>query len=305
VLDLRPVSEADLPASRERLLERAVSRRVRTSYEEPAGARETASRVLERNSDHLRFYDVLDDRSEDDERPIGWLAWWHKDDQCEVNDVVLDDPDRGAELLPALLALGRVDGCPAVAVAVVPGEPEREALAGHDGFVRRATNMALPLDGPIGDPGDLRLDPMTEAEFAHFLADSTEEYIGELRASGMSEASARRRGEEQMAELIPHGLATQDQNFFTARVGGSAVGTLWLSTERPLAFVYDVAVEESQRRRGYGAAIMDAGARWCRDRGHPALGLNVFAHNPGARALYDKLGYHVTRDFGTYDVDGS
>ena len=33
---------------------------------------------------------------------------------------------------------------------------------------------------------------------------------------------------------------------------------------------------------------------WCREQGHPALGLNVFAHNPGARALYDRLGYHVT-----------
>jgi GNAT superfamily N-acetyltransferase len=80
------------------------------------------------------------------------------------------------------------------------------------------------------------------------------------------------------------------------------VGTLWISTEHPMAFVYDIAVEESQRRRGYGEAIMNAGARWCRDRGHPALGLNVFAHNPGARALYDKLGYQVTADYRTVDI---
>jgi ribosomal protein S18 acetylase RimI-like enzyme len=47
---------------------------------------------------------------------------------------------------------------------------------------------------------------------------------------------------------------------------------------------------------------MNAGARWSRDHGHPALGLNVFAHNPSARALYDRLGYQVTQDYHALDV---
>ena len=69
-----------------------------------------------------------------------------------------------------------------------------------------------------------------------------------------------------------------------------------------MAFVYNVEVDEAQRRKGYGAAIMNAGARWSRDAGHPALGLNVFAHNPSARALYDKLGYRVTFDYCALDL---
>jgi GNAT superfamily N-acetyltransferase len=279
------------------LLERAAAQRVRSSYESPEGALATASAVLKRSADHLRFYDVVGE-----EQRVGSLVWWHKDDQCEVNDVVLDEPGRAAELLPALLGLGRADGCAAVAVTVVPGEPEREVLADVDGFVRRATNLALPLDGVIEDPAGLVLDPMTPSEFDDFMSGNTEEYVGELVSAGMSEESARRQGEQQMAELIPDGLATEGQRFFIGRVGDTAVGTLWISTERPMAFVYDIAVEESQRRRGYGAAIMNAGALWCRDQGHPALGLNVFAHNPSARALYDKLGYHVTRDYRTHDV---
>ena len=274
---------------------------MRSSYEDAETARESAATVLERSADALRFFDVLDDG-----RTVGWAAWWHRGDQCELNDVVLDDPARGGELLAALVALAREDGCPSFGVATAPEEPARDSLADVEGFVRRATNMALPLDGEIADPGGLTLDPMSEAEFDEYLADSTEEYIGELRAAGMSEASARQQGEEQMAELVPDGLASEGMSFFTARKGGTSVGTLWLSTQRPMAFVYDVKVDESQRRKGYGAAIMNAGARWCRERGHPALGLNVFGHNPNARALYDKLGYHVTRDFRTYDVaDGS
>jgi len=75
---------------------------------------------------------------------------------------------------------------------------------------------------------------------------------------------------------------------------------------RPVAHdslkAYNIVVRPEHRRRGYGAAIMNAAAIRCRDLGHPVLGLNVFAHNPNARALYDKLGYEVTHDYLTHDV---
>jgi GNAT superfamily N-acetyltransferase len=297
VLDLRPVPDADVPARRAQLLDRAAARHERSSFEDPDGARTLASEALERSRDALRFYDVVDGG-----RAVGGLVWWHRGDQCEVNDLVLEEPGRGGELLPALLTLARADGCSAVGVSTALGEPALDALAGLDGFVRRATNMALPLDGVLADPGELELRPMTQEEFDVYVDGSTEQYIGELAAAGMSPEAARKQGEEQMAELVPHGLESPGQTFFTAWVGDTPVGTLWLSTERPMAFVYDVEVREDQRRQGYGEAMMNAGARWCRDRGHPALGLNVFGHNPNARSLYDKLGYHVTRDFRTYDV---
>ena len=301
VLQLRRVSEDEVPANLSRLAARGTARRVRVAYESPDEARTRIDGILRRSADALTFYDVVED-----DRAVGWVVWWQRGDQCEVNDVALDDPSRGAELLPALMALAREGGCPMLGVATVQGEPDREALAGRDGFVRRATNMALPLDGALGDPGGLELRPMTREAFDAYLANSSEEYVGELVAAGMSPEAARRQGEEQLAELLPNGLDSPGQWFFTARAGETPVGTLWLSTENALAFVYDIKVREDQRRRGHGEAIMNAAARWCRDRGHPGLGLNVFGHNPGARALYDKLGYRVTRDFGTYDVgDGS
>jgi ribosomal protein S18 acetylase RimI-like enzyme len=144
---------------------------------------------------------------------------------------------------------------------------------------------------------------MSQQEFDTFLDGSAESYILELTSAGMTPESAREMGEQQLAELIPAGLASPGALFHTAWVGDTAIGSLWLSTDRPMAFVYDIVVDESQRRRGYGEAMMNAGARLCRDLGHPALGLNVFAHNPGARALYDKLGYRVTADFRTVDLD--
>jgi GNAT superfamily N-acetyltransferase len=154
----------------------------------------------------------------------------------------------------------------------------------------------------IGDPGELELREMTQEEFDAYIAGSTEEYIGELTAAGMTPEAARQQGEQQMAELVPDGLDSPGQTFFTAWVGETPVGTFWVSTEDPMAFVYDIAVHETQRRKGYGEAIMNAGARWCRDLGHPGLGLNVFGHNPNARGLYDKLGYQVTQDFRSIDL---
>jgi ribosomal protein S18 acetylase RimI-like enzyme len=90
--------------------------------------------------------------------------------------------------------------------------------------------------------------------------------------------------------------------FFLARVGDDVVGDLWLDTAQTMAFVYNIEVDQDHRRRGYGAAIMNAAARHCRDAGQPYLGLNVFGHNPHARALYDKLGYRVTYDYYALDL---
>jgi GNAT superfamily N-acetyltransferase len=69
-----------------------------------------------------------------------------------------------------------------------------------------------------------------------------------------------------------------------------------------MAFVYDVEVFEDERRKGYGAGLMNAAAVWSRDHGHRAIGLNVFAHNTGARALYDRLGYRITLDYRALDL---
>lgn len=271
---------------------------MRLGSETPEEARATSEEVVGRHADELRHYDVVDDGA-----VVGWMLWWARNDQASVNELVLDQPERAPELVPELLELARADGVRFLGAAGVPGEPAREALVAADGFVPRATNMILMLDGDIGDPGELELRPMTPEEFDVYMAASSEAYIHELAAAGMSEESAREQGEQQLAELVPNGLESPGQTFFTAWVGETAVGILWLSTERSAAFVYDIAVHESQRRRGYGEAIMNAGARWCRDRGHPALGLNVFAHNPGARALYDKLGYVVTADHRSIDLD--
>jgi GNAT superfamily N-acetyltransferase len=297
VLELRELPEDRLPARREEVTQRLADLRVRTQYADPEAAREDAAALVERRAARSRQFDVVEEG-----QPVGFLWWFNRGEESSVEALVMDQPPRVGELLPHLVELAREDGSRVVSCSAVPGEPAREQLVAQPGFVARATNMALPLDGVIGDPGGLALRPMTQDEFDDYMADSVELYIDELVAGGMSREAAQQQGEEQIAELIPDGLASPDQQFFAAVVDDTYVGHLWISTQREMAFVYDIAVHEDQRRKGYGEAIMNAGALWSRDHGHVALGLNVFAHNPNARALYDKLGYRVTLDFRTYDI---
>jgi GNAT superfamily N-acetyltransferase len=59
----------------------------------------------------------------------------------------------------------------------------------------------------------------------------------------------------------------------------------------PEAFVWDVLVDESCRGQGYGTLILTALEEEVRALGVGRIALNVFAHNDGARRLYERLGY--------------
>jgi GNAT superfamily N-acetyltransferase len=297
VLELRAVPTDQLPDWRPTLVARQAALRFEKQYVDPAPALEQAEAMVSRSLEGTRLFEAVDD-----DRSAGFLWWGRDGDAGGIFDVRLDEPARVGELLPPVFDLARGDGVPQVGLAGVPDDATRSAMVALPGFVARATNMRLLLDVPVDDPGPLALRPMSGEEFDEFHGRMAGDYAVELTSAGRSKEAADARSREQLAELIPSGLDSPGQTFFTAWVDDARVGHLWLNTDRPMAFVYDIAVREDQRRRGYGAAIMNAGARWCRDQGHFAVGLNVFAHNSGARALYDRLGYEVTVDYRTIAV---
>ena len=147
----------------------------------------------------------------------------------------------------------------------------------------------------------VRLVPMNEAEFSAYVAESIPEYARDKVAAGqwLEEASLElsRQGYE---ELLPQGLATPDNHFFTVREAASSrvVGMLWFAVQErageKAAYVYDVAIQAPYQRRGYATEAFAALEAEARSRGLAAIGLHVFGHNTGARALYEKLGYEVT-----------
>lgn len=297
MLELREVPAADKPDWRWRLAGRASTLRFGQEYDEPAEAADAAMKAVDRSLPDSRIFEVTESGGH-----VGFVWWGQEPGSALAYDVVLDDPGRAAELLPLLLELTKADGLTRLGLSGLPADRTRTALIGLPGFVARATNMRLSLDRPVAAADPVELRPMTQEEFDAFLDVMVMDYAGELEAAGMSHEAAMEQSRRQTAEFLADGLQSRGQEFFVATVDGIAVGRLWLSTEKSMSFVYDLEVREEHRRKGYGAAIMNAAAAWSREHGHSSIGLNVFAHNPNARALYDKLGYEVTQDFRTIDV---
>ncbi len=78
---------------------------------------------------------------------------------------------------------------------------------------------------------------------------------------------------------------------------GRTLGFIYLETQadyftaRPHAHVSILAVAAAAEGRGVGRALLAAADDWARQREHPFITLNVFAHNTRARAVYERLGY--------------
>lgn len=209
----------------------------------------------------------------------------------------LDVPeDAASDVLDALLDAVRERGEESLVVDVAPGDPVLEtALHGRPARLV-ATQMLLDLASAVSPPARVTLRPMTAAEFAGYRDQLVTAYAQDMVDAGAftDPAAALVASEQSTVELLPDGVDTSGQHLWTAWHGDSPIGILWIAVDGAKAYIYDIEVHEDQRRRGYGREVLDAGARAAIDLGATALGLNVFGHNDGALALYERAGYATT-----------
>ena len=228
---------------------------------------------------------------------------WESDTLAFVLDVVVDDvADAPAvrDLVEQRVAPG---GAQSLAVRLVRGEPVAAAFVAGAPFDVVSTRMALDLAQP--PPAAQRADrvrtrPMTEAELTRYFDTAVEDFADETMQADplQSREDALARSRRMYDAILPEGVATRGHDFLVALdvEDGRRIGMTWLFHEDGAGFVYDVVVDEAERGRGYGRALMDAAAAHCRRLDLRVLGLNVFAHNHVARAMYDALGYAVVDD---------
>ena len=213
----------------------------------------------------------------------------------------LDVPeDRAFDALEAMLAAVRDRGAPSLIVDVAPGDPVFETALRVRETVLVATQMRLDLSLPVSVPARVHLRPMPADEFAGYRDHLVTEYAQEMFDAGAFTdlTSALEASERSTGELLPDGPDTPGQHLWTAYDGDTPVAILWIHVDGPRGYIYDIEVRPEQRRRGYGREVLDAGARASRDLGAEGLGLNVFGHNDGARALYEQAGYAtITRTY--------
>ncbi|WP_180356755.1 MULTISPECIES: GNAT family N-acetyltransferase [Kitasatospora] len=141
---------------------------------------------------------------------------------------------------------------------------------------------------------------MTEDEFSPWAEPQIARYAqAKAGAGAWSAEEALANSRENFDQLLPKGLATPGNHVWVARdeETGERVGTLWIQVRssggRSEAFVCFVEVDEAQRGKGYGRAIMDAGSAAARRLGAASMALNVFEDNTTAQSLYSSLGYRT------------
>jgi ribosomal protein S18 acetylase RimI-like enzyme len=140
---------------------------------------------------------------------------------------------------------------------------------------------------------------MTDTEFAAFRARAVHDYaIEKVAADEWPEDRATALAEEQTATLLPDGKSTDGMFIVMAELEGlGPVGYAWLALKRPevaSAWIYDIAIDEEHRGKGYGRALLNGLEKVAREHGLESIGLNVFAGNDYARRLYERAGYKPT-----------
>ncbi|MEV0180995.1 GNAT family N-acetyltransferase [Streptomyces sp. NPDC050625] len=218
---------------------------------------------------------------------------------ARIDELRIEEPDRGrGRGAVAALAAEEVTrgwGCRRIEVSVPADAEGALRLATALGYVHRNRGMQKPLgDTPPGLPAGSRGRPMTEAEYGPWLARKLADYAQDWIDRGVPGAEARAKSEHDHAQLLPHGLATEDMLVSVLEWKGAGVGTLWLSLAGDTAYVYDVETDEHARGRGHGRSLMLLAEAQAITAGKRVLGLNVFAGNTPAERLYASLGYVPT-----------
>ena len=144
---------------------------------------------------------------------------------------------------------------------------------------------------------------MREDEWDAWAVRSQRGYAEQMTTmGGMTPEDAAAKATADFLRLLPKGMASRSQHFHVAEEDGEAVGMLWLaerpeSEDGPAVWVLEVEVAERHRRRGLGRELMRLAEDEAHALGYDAVALNVFSGNAAAIALYDDLGYAVTRTY--------
>jgi len=147
-------------------------------------------------------------------------------------------------------------------------------------LIRRATESDLPA---LGRLGALLLR-------THYAFDP-------LRF--MSPGASPEKG---YAWFLGSQLGEEDVVVLVAERAGSIVGYVyaglepqsWKELREPAGFIHDVAVEESSRRTGVAAALVEAAMNWLREKHAPRVLLWTAEQNAAALRVFSRLGFRRT-----------
>jgi RimJ/RimL family protein N-acetyltransferase len=153
----------------------------------------------------------------------------------------------------------------------------------------------------VRDPANVTLVDLEGARFYEYREHLVRDYAADkVRAGAWPADEAEERSAREVDGLLPDGPLTPDHYLYSVRDESvpAEIGNLWVSPRDSGAgralWIYDIAVHEEYRRRGYAEIILHLVEDKARELGASRVELHVFGHNQAARALYEKLGYTPT-----------
>ena len=140
----------------------------------------------------------------------------------------------------------------------------------------------------------LHLEPLVPDDFKDYITRSIQQYAEDLvQSRGCSYSVAQAEGEDSLHQLLPHGIATAGHHILRIISGAESVpvGMIWYGIDDSVAFIYDFEIYSAFRGRGYAKQALEILENMARELKLSRLELNVFAHNVGARTLYERAGF--------------
>jgi ribosomal protein S18 acetylase RimI-like enzyme len=156
----------------------------------------------------------------------------------------------------------------------------------------------------------LKLMSMTVEEYGKWLEQALSDYAQDhMRTGNWKPEEALEKASEQFEKILPMGIETPN-HFLCSVINESSneyVGMLWYGTRssagKEEVFIYNIEIDESHRRKGYGTQVMQLLEDEVNQIGLNRISLHVFGHNHPAIGLYEKLGYHPTNIMMVKDLE--
>ena len=121
----------------------------------------------------------------------------------------------------------------------------------------------------------------------------------ELRRASLSDSNAVAQMERQYIEcawtesMVREALSDENTAIYLLSENGQIAGYGGLKTVFETAEIYNIAVSEHCRRKGYGKALLRKLCEHAADSGAREIFLEVNEHNAAARALYESCGLKI------------
>ncbi|QQG26781.1 GNAT family N-acetyltransferase [Pectobacterium carotovorum] len=143
----------------------------------------------------------------------------------------------------------------------------------------------------------VNLTDMADGDYPEYRQFFILEYAQDLQESrGYDAEKARAIATQSIDIALPQGIYTAANKLWCIHSSGNAdiIGYLWVVLKENTAWVSDFCLLPVWRSRGFGKASLAALDVALAALGIGEIGLRVAAHNPMAKALYEKNGFQIT-----------